>query len=76
MSRCKVCEGWRQRAVRKCNNLLADKCLTCMAVAALLDPELCHVEGLPPKPLCPKQVAVALEHAHHVVITDLLHASR
>lgn len=46
-----------------------------MAVAALLDPQLCHVERLPPKPLCPEQVAVALEHAHHVVITDLLHAS-
>lgn len=47
-----------------------------MAVAALLHPKFCHVQGFMPEPLCPKQVAVALKHAHHVIITDLLQASR
>ncbi len=44
-----------------------------MTVATLLHPELSHVEGLSPKALCPEQVAVALKHTHHVIITDLLH---
>ncbi len=44
-----------------------------MAVATLLHPELSHVEGLSPKALCPEQVAVALKHTDHIIITDLLH---
>ena len=44
-----------------------------MTVATLLHPELSHVEGLSPEALCPEQVAVALKHTHHIIITDLLH---
>lgn len=47
---------------------------TCVRAAALLDPEVLHAQ-LPPKPLRPEQVAVALKHADHVIVAQLLHTA-
>jgi len=43
-----------------------------VAVAALLDPEVAHAQGLVAKPLRPEQVAVAFEHTDDVVVADSL----
>ena len=45
---------------------------TCVADAAVLDPQVLHAQLLP-KALCPEQVAVPLKHALDKVVLDLLH---
>jgi hypothetical protein len=43
-----------------------------VTVPALLHPKVAHAQSLTPKPLSPEKVAVALKHAHNVVVAQLL----
>jgi hypothetical protein len=45
-----------------------------VAVAALLDPQVGHAQGLATKALGPEQVAVAFEHADNVIVRNPLRA--
>lgn len=68
----------------KCPNRFNESCMSSVrqsfihlegagvAVAALLHPQVAHAKRLLAEPLRPKQVRVALKHAHYVVVADLL----
>ena len=45
---------------------------TCVADAAVLNPQVLHAQLLP-KALCPEEIAVPLKHALDEVILNLLH---
>lgn len=47
-----------------------------VAVAALLDPQVAHLQRLLAEALRPKQVGVALIHADNILVVDALRRSR